>query len=130
MKFKNCFVTNSSSVSFIGWGIKIKEYFPAKTWKKIYELVAKSDCYYKNRPFECFILDGHFDDSIYGSIEGTDLTCHLDGDKNIYYVGLEDFQSEEKEKTIQKLKDELKRIGFEDKDMEKIEYINEMWHDG
>lgn len=66
MKIKFDYVTNSSSTSFTGYGIKLK-WIPERLWHPMYEYFKKSE-EYDGECFEKFILEGiitkTFDDFI------------------------------------------------------------------
>lgn len=60
MKVKFDYVTNSSSTSFTGYGIKI-EYVPESLWHPIYDYFKKSDKL--NTSFEEFIFHGNLNET-------------------------------------------------------------------
>jgi len=124
MKFKNDFVTNSSSVSFIGWGIKIGKYFPSKTWRKIYDL-AKQDPFYKDSTFEKFMFN-NFIYHTHNCLTGTDLECMFNCKTDEHYIGYNGYRKGS-DLEVQELIDNLKKIGFDDEDM-KIVFIDEEWY--
>ena len=77
-----------SSVSFIGWGIKLEGEFPEKTWRKLYNLAIKNKEISKSMSFERFVFGGSMMNSIHESIDGTDLICYLNDNngKLLYWM--------------------------------------------
>lgn len=129
MKVKQDFVTNSSSTSYIGWGIEIDNYMPEKTWRKLYELAVNSDGWYENMTFEQFVLDGDLN-GFMKDLEGTHLYCVENQDEGKYYIGICHNNKESKKGIISKLKCDLKKIGFDDDDLVNIKFIDKEWFEG
>jgi hypothetical protein len=131
MKIKTDFVTNSSSVSFVGWGIELKESDFFK-YPKLIENCYKT--YSSNKPYNKSIEEyKNLKRFILYDLNLEILDYEIDWDNyNSVYIGgrasnLKDDETVMEYKT--KILEEFNRIGF-DIDIKDINFIEVSWYDG
>ncbi len=153
MKIKLDYITNSSSVSFCGWGIRLK-FVPERLWHFLYDYATKhnnKNKYYieKSQSFEEFIISGQvtgvFQDFISDychlkiryCCESDELFIGLCSDKTIVDYPVKDFAAggyEYIDEDIEKIKNIFKSLFLETSIVDfigfcdKIEFINVEWY--
>ena len=135
MKRKVDFVTNSSTSSFIAWGISIDESDVKKgeeLLKKLYEYDKEYYKKYENEvpDFEKWKEDYDIIESLYGLARKQKLDCARPCYDDTFCVGRSPFEMEENE-TLAEFKDKIKAdikeaFGIE---VEKLTAIEEVWED-
>ena len=135
MKRKADFITNSSSTSFVCWGLN-KELYNLKKDEKLMERIY--DFYTKNsKDKEILSFEDFIDPDNYEFMECvaelTSLKDYSTGQEGEYFMIGTHPEKMKEDQTLKQFKDEiissLNKIGFEltEKD---IEFISESWYDG
>lgn len=142
MKIKCDFVTNSSSVSFCGWGTTVDGFdsLPKKIKEKIYndyidytkteypgdEIVSYKE--FENSPNK-YDWDVHFRDLLEGTHFNVGVDSRYDYDYRMY-IGISPTNENVQDMTINQIKElsekELREVGFEDG----VSFIEVGWYDG
>lgn len=86
MRIKFDYVTNSSSTSFTGYGIKLKV-IPERLWHPVYEYYKKSDRF-DDKCFEEFILEGYLNETFDDFISDHGLVLRYCRETGELFLGL------------------------------------------
>jgi len=134
MRLKTSFVTNSSSVSFCGWGIEISTSFenlPEKFQQRIYQEFIKHDNS-EGISFEEFQVEADewfWEDYLDNIFEDLKISIRSNSDYGVIYISRHP-NDVSKDKTINEIIDELQKI-FNDFGLEnKVSFISASWYDG
>lgn len=134
MKIKTSFVTNSSSVSFCGWGIEFRgsfEKLPEKIQEMVYQEFIKHD-HSDGVSFEEFKADAeewYWEDYLDDVFEKFKLDVRVRSDDDMIYISLHP-NNAPKDKTIDEIISEIQKtindLGFN----QKVTFISTSWYNG
>jgi len=133
MKIKMGFVTNSSSTSFIAWGMQyetfeLKELFGELLYEKEKE---SGECEYNT--LEEFLDNCDIEDDIYYLCKKVGLDCRSWYDADMTYIGISPFDMKNNQ-TLDEYKidiaEKFNKLGITDIDKDSLIQIEECWYNG
>jgi len=142
MKIKFDYVTNSSSTSFTGYGIKLK-FVPERLWHLLYNY-AKNNKEHNYPTFEEFVLGGPMIEAFQDFLNDNHLGIQYCDESNEWFIGLYSHETydaktgkrvvEKHDEDIEKIKSIFKSLFLETTIVDfsefnnKIEFIDEEWY--
>jgi len=147
MKIKFDYVTNSSSTSFTGYGIKLKN-IPERLWHLLYNYAKahneENNYDMEDMNFEEFVLNGRIGGVFQDFIEDFNLNIKYCQEESVFFIGIKErghydvkikkYIYDESTRNPEKVKEIFKVLFSEtaivdfNEMIEKIEFIDKEWY--